>query len=262
MPAPDLPSPILHLPVARSLAAHLTTAQADPAELRGGVVIMVDALRASTTIAAALHAGATEVLPTLTVEQALSRAQSATSRPLLGGERAGQRIPGFDLGNSPRDYTPALVSGKQIAFTTTNGTAALLHAANAGAAEILVGAFANLTAICSRVAGDPRPVHLLCAGTRDRVTLDDCLAAGAMVDRLLNAGRALTLGDGGDPARLCLAAWRLAQAQGLLDAMLASRGGRNLASINLQSDILDCCQIDAHPVVPRFDPVSGVVRAV
>ncbi|HYD00975.1 MAG TPA: 2-phosphosulfolactate phosphatase, partial [Phycisphaerales bacterium] len=145
-------------------------------------------------------------------------------------------------------------------FTTTNGTAALLHASHAGAAEILVGSLVNLTALCDRVAREPRPVHILCAATRDRVTLDDCLAAGAMIDRLTAAGRQLTSGDGGDPARLCLAAWHLAESD-VQTAMLASRGGRNLASIGLTHDVIDCCAIDAHPVVPLFDPASGVIRA-
>jgi 2-phosphosulfolactate phosphatase len=269
MAAPDLPPPIVHPDVDRPLAAHLTTAQADPAHLAGAVVVMIDVLRASSTIAAALSNGALSVTPVLTVEEALTRAADTTPRPLLGGERSGRRIPGFDLGNSPADYTPDLVAGRDILFTTTNGTAALLHAAGeggeggAGAAEILVGALVNLTAICNHLAADRRPVHLLCAGTRDKVTLDDCIAAGAMVERLVTAGRNITAGDGGDPARLCLAAWHLAESGGDLSAaMLASRGGRNLASVGLSQDVLDCCRIDAHPVIPRFDPVRGLITAV
>jgi 2-phosphosulfolactate phosphatase len=261
MPAPDLPPPVPHKPVERSIAVSLTPAQADPVELHGAVVVMVDALRASATIAAALDAGATEMLPTLTVEEALALAAKRAPRPLLGGERGGRRIPGFDLGNSPRDYTLAMVNGRPVVFTTTNGTAALLHAAQAGAAEILVGSFVNLSAICDYVARGDRPLHILCAGTRDKVTLDDALAAGAMVERLINAGRAMTSGEGADPARLALAAWHLAEVD-LPAAMLASRGGRNLAAIGLQQDVLDCCRIDAYPVIPRFDPVSGVIKAM
>jgi len=255
MSAPDLPPPITHAPVTRPLAAHLTTLQADPADLAGAVVVMIDALRASTTIAAALHAGAQSITPILTVEQAIARADSIQPRPALCGERAGRHIPGFDLGNSPRDFTPAAVGRRHIVFTTTNGTAALLHAAAAGAAEILVGSFVNLSAICDRLAADPRPVHLLCAGTRDRVSLDDCIAAGAMVDRLITTGRNLTADD---PARLCLAAWHLAECD-LPAAMLASRGGRNLAAIGLARDVLDCCEIDAHPVLPSFNPATGTI---
>ena len=240
------------------MAVHLAPAQAEPADLRGSIVVMVDTLRASTTIAAALHAGATEIIPCLSVEQAMHAAAARAPRPALGGERGGRLIPGFELGNSPRDYTPQRVRGRAVVFTTTNGTAALLHAAAAGAAEILIGAFANISAVCGRIAADPRPVHILCAATRDRVTLDDCLAAGAMVDRLLSAGRNLSAGDGGDPARLCLSAWHLGEVD-LLAALAASRGGRNLAAIGLQRDIADCAAIDAHPVVPSFSPTTGLI---
>lgn len=257
MSAPDLPPPIRVAPVTNALAAHLTPAQADPAELRGSVVIMVDVLRASTTIAAALMAGATEVRPFLTVEAALAGAAKLKHRPVLGGERAGRLIPGFDLGNSPRDYTPQSVGGRPVYFTTTNGTAALLAASQAGAAEVMIGSLANLSVVCARAAAQPLPVHILCAGTRDSVTLDDCIAAGAMVDRLLTTGRNLTAEDS---ARLCLAAWHLAEEGGdLAAAMAASRGGRNLAAIGLERDVADCCVIDRYPVVLRYDPATGVI---
>lgn len=261
MAAPDLPAPITHAQLPRPTSVHLTPTRLDVDELRGAVVVMIDALRASATIAAALHAGATRIAPVLTVEQATAAAATQTPRPLLCGERAGRHIPGFDLGNSPRTYTRAVVGGRPIVFTTTNGTAALLHAAGAGAAEILVGCFSNLSVVCDRLAADPRPVVLLCAGTRDRVTLDDCITAGAMVDRLIASGRSISTGDGGDPARLCLAAWHLAE-EDLPAAMLASRGGRNLASIDLQQDVYDCSRIDSAPVIPRFDPAAGVITPV
>lgn len=266
-PAPDLPPPIVHGSFGRTVSVSLTPGLADEDEIRGAVVVVVDAIRASVTIAAALHAGASRVIPVLTVEDAFARAATYPEgqRPVLGGERGGRHIPGFDLGNSPIQCTADLLRGRDLVFTTTNGTAALLFAAQAGAAEIIVGSFANLSVVCERLLDDPRPVHILCAGTRDKVTLDDCLVAGAMVDTLLASQdgqnpRLLSGGDGGDPARLCLAAWHLAQAGGdLTGAMLASRGGRNLAAIGLESDVADCSSIDSHPVHPRFDPTTGSI---
>ncbi|MBY0308811.1 MAG: 2-phosphosulfolactate phosphatase [Phycisphaerales bacterium] len=257
MSAPDLPPPTGHAAVDRPVAVHLTPALADAADLHGSVVIMVDVLRASTTIAAALAAGAIEVRPFLTVEAALAAAAKSRPRPLLGGERAGKLIPGFDLGNSPRDYTAKSVGGRAVFFTTTNGTAALLAAAQAGAAEVLIGSLANLSVTCARAAAQDLPVHILCAGTRDRVTLDDCIAAGAMVERLLEAGHNLTADDS---ARLCLAAWHLAEEGGdAAGAMAASRGGRNLAAIGLERDVADCAQIDRYPVVLRYGPATGAI---
>lgn len=174
----------------------------------------------------------------------------------MGGERGGVLIPGFDLDNSPLSYTRERVQGKTIIFTTSNGTAALLHARNA--AEILVGSFANVTAICQRVANDPRPVHILCAGTRDEISLDDILPAGAMVDQLLIAGRKLISDDSG---RLARAAFLHAKSIGLREAMRGSRGGRPLVTMGLGADVDFCSTPDTLPIVPRFDVAKGEIKA-
>ncbi|MGH7131930.1 MAG: 2-phosphosulfolactate phosphatase [Phycisphaerales bacterium] len=258
MPAPDLPPPPPHTLTERPLAVYLTPRSVAPEALADMVVIVIDALRASVTMTAALARGATRIVPVLTVGEARAAAASLTPGTfLLGGERGGQRIEGFDLDNSPLGYTPERVCGKTIVFTTTNGTASLLHARFA--ARILVGSFANLNAVCESVAADPRPVHILCAGTRDEASLDDCLPAGAMVELLARAGRQLVAEDS---ARLCLAAWQstAGSPSKLVAAMRSSRGGRNLVRLGLDADIEFCSRIDSLPVLPRFDPASGEVR--
>ncbi|GJQ29227.1 MAG: putative 2-phosphosulfolactate phosphatase [Phycisphaerae bacterium] len=273
MPAPDLPPPPNFRVDERPLHVHLHAKLTDPAAFAGAVVIVIDALRASVTITAALANGAAHVVPVLTVEEAIatkarmagSGTQGGTGRPppgplppgggvVLGGERGGILIPGFDLDNSPRNYTRERVAGRTVIFTTSNGTAALLHAR--AAAEILVGSFANLSAVCDAVAHDPRPVHILCCGTRDELSLDDILPAGALVDRLTLAGRKLVADDS---ARVALMAWRGANASpgGLAAAMHQSRGGRNLAHQNLGADVDFCSKLDTVTVVPRFDPAAG-----
>lgn len=255
MPAPDLPPPPKHDARERPLYVHLHTKLVTPERLVGGVVIVIDALRASVTIVAALHAGAPFVVPTLTVEDAHAAARAlAPARVLLGGERGGVLIPGFDLDNSPHSYTRERLAGRPVVFTTTNGTAALLQAR--AASLILVGSFANLSAVCDAVALDPRPVHILCCGTRDEISMDDCLPAGAMARRLTAAGRRLVSDDSG---RMCLLAYlgTMASPTGLVEAMRASRGGRNLANIGLGSDVDFCARFDTLPVLPSFDPASG-----
>jgi 2-phosphosulfolactate phosphatase len=260
MPAPDLPPPVPHDEPQRPLAVHLLPRLVDAAALAGGVVVMIDALRASTTIAWALEHGAARVVPTLTVDDARSRAErfgAAGERVVLGGERGGERIEGFDLGNSPGDYTRQRVGGATVVFTTTNGTAALLHAARAE--RVLVGSLCNLGAVCDAVAGEARPVHLLCAGTRDEVTLDDCLPAGAMVERLLSAGRGLVADDS---ALLCLRAWREAASrgdEGVREAMRAGRGGRNLLRLGMDADVDACAHVDSVRCVPEFVAVRGEI---
>lgn len=258
MPAPDLAPPPPHAASDRPLTVNLHPRLVDPESLRGGTVIVVDALRASATIARAIESGAAYVLPALSVEDARAAAKArAHDRPFLGGERGGVLIEGFDLGNSPLDYTPEHLAGRPVIFTTSNGTAALLHAASA--ARVVVGSFPNLSAVCDDVADDPRPVHILCAGTRDEITLDDCLPAGAMVERLIGRGRDLVAEDS---ALLCLHAWLGAASggsAGILAAMRSSRGGRNLMRLGMDADVAYCSTPDSLGVVPVFSAASGLV---
>ena len=257
-------------------AVHLHTVftHAPRPALAGQVAIVIDQLRASTTIATALAHGASSIFPTLTPAAAITakrrsdRATPASSPCILGGERGGILIDGFDLGNSPREYTAAAVGGRTLAFTTTNGTAALQHAA--GAQFVLVGCLANAAAIVKaayRAAAfntnthqkrrAPLAIHLLCAGTRRTVTLEDCLVAGLMASRLAKLGCDLDGGvklpDGDDTARLCaLLAERVHAEHGWLAALKTSRGGRNCARVGLGSDVADCAKVDSLSVVPRY----------
>jgi 2-phosphosulfolactate phosphatase len=211
----------------------------------------MDVLRATTTIMAALDACCLEVIPCLTTEEAqVTAARLPGGSVVLGGERDGVRIAGFDLGNSPAEYTPASVAGKTIVFTTTNGTRAMQSCCLAG--RVVIGAFVNLSAVCRSVAGDDT-VHLLCAGTQGRVTREDVLLAGAIADRLCQpTGRTWEIND---QARLAIDGWRAAaakitRADGSIDApalaaqLRESQGGLNLAAIGLDGDLLDVAQVD------------------
>jgi 2-phosphosulfolactate phosphatase len=258
MPAPDLPPPIVHRRPDRPISVHLSPKSVDPAALEGGVAVMIDALRASVTIAAALHAGAERVWPVRSVEEALALKARLGPHTLMGGERGGTLIPGFDLANSPLEYTPQRVAGRALIFTTTNGTAALLLTQRAQ--RTLIASFANLARVAAAIAHEPRPVHILCAGTRDQITLDDVLPAGALVERSLAHGRAC---EGDDSALLALHAWQQAGSSpaALTHAMHASRGGRNLARLGLERDVDFCARLDTLPVLPVFDPASGQITA-
>lgn len=261
MPAPDVVA-VEHPAVERPVLVHLHARFVLPEELAGGVVVMIDNLRASVTMTSALTAGATRVIPVLTVEDALAardRLAKAGATPLLGGERGGVLIPGFDLDNSPRAYTPDKVRGRTLIFTTVNGTAALIQSRHA--ARVLIGSFVNLSAIAAQIAADPRPVHILCCGTREEVGLDDVLPAGALVDILLQSGRQLASDDSSRLARL---AWRGAAGSsgGLQAAMLNSRGGRGLVRIGLDADLAVCAAVDSIPIVPEFNPATGEIRIV
>ena len=130
----------------RDVHVHLLPGLIPSGRLQGGVAVVIDALRATTTIVHALAAGCTSVRPCAEVAEAQHLAGTMrVGRVLLGGEREGRPLPGFDLGNSPREYTPKLCKGSTLVLTTTNGTRALLRAAEAE--RVLVAAFVNYSAV-------------------------------------------------------------------------------------------------------------------
>src|SRR5262245_51883162 len=174
------------MPPDREVQVHLLPELAPAGRLAGGVAVVIDVLRATTTIVHALVAGCSAVRPCAEIDEAQTLAGSMRAgRVLLAGERGGAPLPGFDLGNSPAEYTPKTCKGCTLVLTTTNGTRALIRAAEAERA--LVAAFVNYSAVCEQLRQDPRPVHIVCAGTEGEVALEDTLLAGAIVDDLSEA---------------------------------------------------------------------------
>lgn len=176
-------------------------------ELTGRVVVVVDMMRTTSVMVVARHNGVAGIVPCLTIDEA--REQAARLAPdtcLLGGERGAVPIPGFDLGNSPLEYSPEAVRGKTLFLTTSNGTRAIRRAQTAG--KVLIGACLNSPAVADeayRTAQDQSAdLVILCAGTRDRFSLDDFYCAGLIVQRLVgtdrNQGR-LRLADSAVAAR-------------------------------------------------------------
>jgi 2-phosphosulfolactate phosphatase len=245
-----------------SVAVHFLSAHVSPDDLAGCDVVVIDVLRASTTITHALAAGATCVIPCREVEDAMRTASGLPSgTAILGGERGGLPIEGFQLGNSPTEYTRDSVGGKTVVFTTTNGTLALMQCKQA--ARVFVGCFVNLSAVVGRPTGE-RPIHLLCAGTQGQVTREDVLCAGAMAERLLeSAEEAATVND---EARIAVDTWRAAVPRGigpanaltgeLGRAMRQSEGGRNLLAIGMEHDIDSAADVDRFSIVPQLDVAS------
>ena len=137
----------------QSVHVHLLPQLVRPEELAGTTVVVIDMLRATTTIVEALSAGAVAVIPCGEIEEARQCARQRSPAALLGGERGGRPIAGFDLGNSPAEYTAERVGGKTVVLTTTNGTRALLHSRQA--ARVLVAAFANCAATTAALESTP-----------------------------------------------------------------------------------------------------------
>jgi 2-phosphosulfolactate phosphatase len=242
-----------------------TLIQTEP--LASGTAVVIDLLRASTTICYALAAGAKEVIPCLEVEEARRLAAEIAPSPLLGGERGGVQIEGFDLGNSPDEYRPENIAGRTIVFTTTNGTKAMLACRRAG--RVLVGSLVNLSAICAQL--NPNQVtHLICAGTESKITREDVLCAGAIVDRL-TAWELIGPSDLNDEARIARDAWRETMhgleiddpgaIETLARTLRDTRGGRNLIALGLEHDIDAAAQIDRFQVVPELDTKNWRITA-
>jgi len=164
---------------------------------RDAVAVIVDVLRATTTLTQALANGARGVLPASSVEEAfdLKRRHPAA---LLCGEREGRKVDGFDLGNSPLEVTPAVVAGRTLIFASTNGSIAMRRAA--GARRRLLAAFVNASAVVAALAGERRVV-IVCAGKLGRFALEDTLLAGWLCARLVERGGS----PRGPAARLVLA---------------------------------------------------------
>ena len=161
--------------------------------LRGTVAVVIDVLRATTTITHALVAGVTRVIPTLTTEDAFNlretlRKQSPNPPVLLGGERGGVLIDGFDIGNSPEDYTQERVSGKTLIFSTTNGTRAMFRLLDAD--TIYFACFNNADAVTKCLLKFQKIV-ILCAGTDRKYTEEDMLLAGMLTGQLMRMSEML-----------------------------------------------------------------------
>jgi len=233
---------------------HLRPDLVTPGSLAGTTAVVIDVLRATTTISAALANGADAILPCLDLDQARQRAEQISPRPLLGGERQGLKIDGFDLGNSPSEYGPDVVAGRQIVFTTTNGTRAMSAAADAR--RVLLGAFVNFSALLDVLQEDSDPIHLICAGTDGEITQEDVLLAGALSAELVERGRQ----PANDAALTAIQAWQAIPGENLVRALEESRGGKNLLKLDLQEDIDSAAEQDRWPAVGQLDSCAMSIQ--
>jgi 2-phosphosulfolactate phosphatase len=214
-----------------------------------GVAVVIDVLRATSTIATALHHGAERVIPVREPDEAIATMKRiGRERVLLCGERASRLIAGFDLDNSPASYTAEAVRGKTLALTTTNGTRALIDAARDGAL-VLCGALLNRAAIARALhAGEADDALLVCAGSEGALSLEDLLCAGAIVAALRAAHPAIEVSDAARAARTVYEA----NAQRLTTAIAGGTHARALRDAGFAADVATCSQLDRLDVVPAY----------
>jgi 2-phosphosulfolactate phosphatase len=223
-----------------------------PKDILGKTVVVIDILRATSTIVNALQNGAKEIIPTLTVEEAFEKVKVfPAGKVLLGGERQAEKIPGFDMGNSYRDYPGEIVEGKSIILTTSNGTRAL-HACK-DAKEVLIGSFLNLGSVVSYLQ-KTEEIVLLCSGTLGKFSIEDSMAAAAIID-LLTENNNPKLDDLGQSL---LFAYR--SKNGNLAELLKDGVHLNyLKSKGYEKDIEFCFQKNLFDILPIFNQEKRIV---
>jgi 2-phosphosulfolactate phosphatase len=232
-------------------------------DLNSTTCIVFDVLRATSTMLTALANGAREIIPVSEIAEALA-IRATNPSAVLAGERDGLRIRAaqtgsidFDLGNSPREFSPEKVGGKTIVMTTTNGTRALRACTHAR--QILIGAFLNLSTLARWIEqNEPPKLLLVCAGTFEEAAYEDTLAAGALVEIVSkkDPGRAMT--DSAGMARQIF----LSAKGDLFKSMQFSKNARRLlAKPALAADVQLCLERDRHPLLAAMHDTSiSIVR--
>ena len=211
-------------------------------QLRGSVAVVIDVIRATSTIAMALAQGAAGVQPVAAVEDAFAlKAQDPEA--VLAGERGGKMVEGFDLGNSPEDFMRKRINNRRVILTTTNGTQAL--AACTGARAVVTASLLNLDAVAARLRELRPPWLVVCAGCNGFFGVDDAIVAGALAEALEQDHSFVHL-------------WRSVR-KDLEEALLGSEAGRELARVGLAKDVPFCAQVSKLSVVPMLDE-DGVLR--
>ena len=259
-----------------SIFVHLLPTLIPPGSLRGGVAVVVDVLRATTVMVQALAAGCEAVIPCREIDEATAVAAGLPSgAALLAGERQGLPIAGFDLGNSPGEFTPEICREKTLVMTTTNGTRAIL--ASVEAERVYIAAFTNLRATSDEISvqflkkDHGHPVHIVCAGTEGHISLEDSLLAGALTSQIANIveiipGAEIAPVFGNDEALMVLTQWleveRFLEKRPLSKLLSLGRGGRNVLGIGRSVDIEEAAHFDRHNLVAELQRHSSRIVAV
>ncbi|HEU5262432.1 MAG TPA: 2-phosphosulfolactate phosphatase [Gemmatimonadales bacterium] len=218
-------------------------------DLAGRGVVVIDALRATTTVITALANGAKAVIPAATSEEAVRLASNLEKDGvLLAGERKSLKIEGFALGNSPREMTPEAVAGQTIVLATTNGTPALVAAQ--GGEPVLVGAPVNFKALAARARAalvERGDLVIICAGREKQFALEDAYTAGRVIKAARKGIRKLRLNDAAH-----VAVGLTEQFTGWTEALEGSEAARQLAEVDLAADVSFAAKADRFGVVPTY----------
>lgn len=228
----------------------LTAADIQPEKIKDKIVVIIDVLRATSVMITALANGAKAVYPYKDIESVLENSKKSKSF-VLGGERRGLKIEGFDFGNSPLEYTKEAVSGKDMFMTTSNGTRAIENSAN-GSKKLFIAAFLNVESVAKKILEENDDTVIICSGTDNNFSLDDALCAGEIIRRVKEKNRDIQLTD------ISLAMKRLAETSlGIEETLEGSKHFEYLKTIGFYGDMNHCFTMDMFDIVPEYK--NGVI---
>lgn len=231
------------------LDVFFTPNQVRPADTTGRLVLIVDVLRASTTVATALGNGARTVIPVEGADEVITRSKEfARSQILLAGEQKMYPIAGFDIGNSPQAFTPEVVEGKTILITTTNGTRTLLGVQNAR--DIVIASYVNFSAVLALMkvaASSNTDIAIICAGEEGIFTLEDSACAGRFVKAIPKRADIQT-----NDAAAASVLIEKKYGDNIAKVFKESTHGQALDAAGFGDDLAAAAKVDAYPVVPIY----------
>jgi len=221
--------------------------QADELFFTGKTTVVIDVLRASSTIITAFSNGAKEIVPVGTVEFAVKVSGGIFGgQTLLGGERNTKKIEGFALGNSPSEYSKEIVNGKSIVFYSTNGSRAIVKAKYS--ANLFVCSFNNLMALAKHLKKLNEDVTILCAGNNNFFSLEDSVCAGMLVSKLVTEIKKVDLTD----SSTCAITLFKSFGKNILKMLSETEHGRLLIDNGFKDDLKDCAELDNTGVIPFY----------
>jgi len=208
-------------------------------ELEGKTVVVVDILRATSCMTTAFAHNIYAMKPVASLEECKALKQEGY---YIAAERGGQKVKGFDIGNSPFSYMEPMLEGQKVAVTTTNGTLAITKSVTAN--DVLIGSFLNIRAVAKKVVALGQDLIIHCAGWKGSVNAEDTLFAGALIDLLLDTY--VTSADDGSVAH----ALYLQHKSNMFAYVSQSSHAKRLQAFGIMKDIEFCLEIDKYDVVP------------
>jgi len=231
---------------------HYSSQHLDELYFTGKTSVVIDVLRATTVIVTALNNGAREIIPVSTVDFAMKVSGNAFSgQTLLGGERNTKKVEGFNLGNSPLEYTPEVVAGKSIILYTTNGSKAIVKAKFSE--NLFICAFNNLPAIAKELERLNKEVEIICAGSNGNFNLEDVICAGRLIKEL----QLITETEIDDSGRACLVLNK-SFGKSIAKMLKETEHGKLLIENGFGNDIKECAKFGTTDTIPYY--ISGVIK--